>query len=420
MASKKKIQIDSDDQGSEPDFKDPKQGVLFKALQEGADKEEPEPQKVEKEPKKDEPKTIPKKEEEKKVQTPDDDKDFDPVSFDESKGADGKPFSSSTTETFKKFKESAKKRDELIQSLKKELEDAKKVKVDELPEYKTALKERDEARSILETEYFYNSPEFIKKYNEPLKKAEAKVKTMISAIPEEDVASVRDDIIKANEYLSAVDETKFFEYVDKIAEEVYTPTNARKFVSAMQELFEATSNMTDAYRDKEEASKKIKESKGANAKSSYQDATKYIDISADRFKSDNKTIIDMYESNEDLKKEFDYTAELSKDVESAKEQLSEFLATGKISQELSEFIYRGSILRTREHEIKTQSRVLGYQRDKIAELTKANEELKKEVDSLSSTDGRSKRVVNFDRGDKKVIKEGQSILANSMREVMER
>ena len=354
------------------------------------------------------------KKEEPKEETKKELEDFDPSSFDETQTPDGKKYGEKTADVFKKFKESAKKRAEKIEALEKEVAELKNKK--EVPaDYADIQKERDELRSQVDTEYFYNSKEFVSKYTKPMQDAEGLVKKSIAALEDRQRESITPLLQKANKALLEGDEKAFYDLTDEIVDESFSPSNGRKFASHMSDLWDKTQALNEAYKDKESARSTIKKSIEENAAKTKDSAASYLDVSVDAFMKDNEKVIDLYENNEDMKKEYDYKKELKSDLESAKIQLNEFVATGKMSKDLSDLIYRGVLLRSRTQEIKMQSGVIGYQSNKILKLSERVAELEEENKKLGSTDNSASRKPK----ETETKKQEGSILYNALKEARE-
>ena len=424
MAKIKKENDDVDLDDDSSDGKEPVKSVLFQSLQKGKliASDDDDDDSDDDEPKPDLTKgilgrKIKRKEEEKVVEddkTVIDDKtkkeeDFDAANFDDSK------FQGKTGETFKKFKQTAKKRDEEIATLKKELETLKSKKTLDDPEVQEIIKERDRYKETVETEYFYNSEDFKGRYEAPMRANEKKVITLISSIKEADRDSVNPLIIKANDYLKEGKEVEFNDVVDQIAEEAFSPTNGAKFKTAMGELFVSTAELANAYTSKEKAKESIDKSKKLNLDASLGGAIKYIDDSVNSFLTHNKVIVDLYESTPDLKKRFSYKEELMKDAEKAKFHLNEFARTGQVSQGLSDFLQRGAQLRARNEEVSTQAEIISLQLSRMKEYETEVKKLKDEVDKLSSTERKRGNHAD-DKSDKSEENKSGSILARAIKE----
>lgn len=421
-----KIKKENDDvelDDSSDDDKEPVKSVLFQSLQKGKliasdDDDDSEDDKASPDLTKGIlGRKIKQKEEEKVIEddkTVIDDKskkeeDFDAANFDDSK------FQGKTGETFKQFKKTAKKRDEEIATLKKELESLKSKKTLDDPEVQEIIKERDRYKETVDTEYFYNSEDFKSRYEAPMRANEKKVMTLIGSIKEADRDSVNPLIIKANDYLKEGKEVEFNDVVDQIAEEAFSPTNGAKFKTAMGELFVSTAELANAYTSKEQAKKSIDKSKKLNLDASLGGAIKYIDDSVNSFLTHNKVIVDLYESTPDLKKRFSYKEELMKDAEEAKFHLNEFARTGQVSQGLSDFLQRGAQLRARNEEVSTQAEIISLQLNRMKEYETEVKKLKDEVDKLSSTE-RKRGNHTDDKSDKSEENKSGSILARAIKE----
>lgn len=326
------------------------------------------------------------------------DEEFDPVEFDEDKVVtkSGKPVGDKSKEVFRKFKDAAKKDREELALLREESKKLKEFNYKETDEFKNLQKERDEYRTTVDNEYFYESPQFKNTFLQPLKDAKEAVKKYTAEVKDKD--ELMPILEKMTRALQEKNEFNFDEAVDQAAEEHFSSSTARKFSRACQDLWDKNNSYVAALDDRIKAKEDIDKKRAEQTSKSGSEAYQYLDSSISAFTKSNSQIIDMFNSNEDLKKEFDYNESLKSETKKTKDAVDIFMSTGNVTQEFKDVLYRASILPARDQEVKVQARIIG-------DVMKQNDLLKKDLkeasDKILELSGKpSSRVKPFDQREK--------------------
>jgi hypothetical protein len=380
------------------------------------EEEEASKQKKEEPKKEEEVKEEDKKEEEKKEEEPENkEEEFNPVDFDESAlvTKKGRPVSANVTDVIKKFKEKAKQQKDLIEKLEKDAQANKPLNLEEHEEYKKLKEERDKLRETVDTEYFYESDSFKSKYVEPVTKAQAAVKKYTETLDEDDKEEIRPLLAKATEALKAGNEAAFDKALDE-ASELFTPSAARKFSSAMGDLWESHNEYAEALKDKEKAKSDISKKKDLTLNSQTAAVSNLLKEATERFFEVNKDVVAVFESNPKLKESFNYKESVTKSANAVSYAIKDFQATGEITQDLRVALVKATQFDAIQKEREVQGEIIREQMQTESALRAEIKKLSDKVLALSSTDNKG-RYKNIDEKDKKEDKKSSgSILYDAL------
>ena len=341
--------------------------------------------------------------------------EFDPSSFDEASlvTKKGNPVSSAVTDVIKQFKVKAVEAKAKIAELEEKVKSLP-AKIDETPEWQNLRKERDELKERFDTEYFYESEEFVSAFVKPVKDIEATIQKYVDSIDRDDVNDFNNSIAIAHQALKKGDEIAFDEAVDKITDDYFTSSVGKKFSKAMQELYVKYEEHNQAVKGKEEARKKIADKRSKQSTESSSSLDSFISASNEDFLLKNKDIVEAFDKDPALSKKYSYRETISKESAKASAAVKNFISTGSINSDLASIIQAGTLLPARVFEIQVQNEML-------AGLIKTSKTQQDEIKSLSDkiialTSVGKPRPRQFDSiGEKESEKKGGSILAAAIK-----
>ena len=303
----------------------------------------------------------------------------------------------------------SKKAADNIRKLKEHLDYfAKKAKKlqESVPEYDPRLKinyeqikaAHDELKKKYADRYFEETPEWEENFIKPLKTASSEMaKWLKSHDHAEDQDSLDQMQIhrqKLEEALSKGDDVMYYEHVDALAEFLKKGASAR-FQAAAPSLWEAFQKKEEAYKNKDEARKQIREKSFSQAEDEAKKAAASIDSAIQIFEKKNATIIDAYKNNPAYREFIDYDNTVLSPINDAKTHLELAVKRRTITPGLTDLVVKGALF---ELKMKEQEGFL----ERIKVLEEEKERLEKRLADSDRTISKvrpSKAVTEFDGDD---------------------
>jgi len=322
----------------------------------------------------------------------------------------GAPVTEASRSQFKKLQSALSSKHEQFNKLKTELEELKKAppvqQNDE--EYKKIKEENERLKSELDAVAFTHSEEWKNTFDRPIdaesKKVNDYVKIIAPKLDDQKAAKLQSLLSEASNVLGVPDkEAEFDAIVDSITEEFITGTTGRKFSDAMQSLFRLTAKRDEASKDKSTAAKTITQKYAERSERGVKTLNDRLSIEATAFEKSPRGQILISQAEK-----LGYDGK--KAVESASNELKEFLATGTVSPQLAQILHRGSLAKVHDTEIELLANNLILKHQAFEAMSKKVEELEERLLKLRG-DGKSSAPVNTEAKGKSGVKLADRISA---------
>lgn len=239
--------------------------------------------------------------------------------------------------------------------------------------------------------YFEETPEWEDTFVAPLKNASQEMAKWLKSHDNGDdadtLAEMQTHRTKLEEALAKGDDVMYYEHVDALAEFLKKGASAR-FQAAAPTLWDAFQKKEEAYKNKDEARRKVRDTTASVVDEESKKASSAIDSSLKTFETKNAHIISAYKNDPRFRDFIDYENTVEVPLNDAKEHLAVAIKRRQITPALTDLVVKGALfnLKQKEHEgFLERIRVLEEERDRLEEkIEKKDTTLNKVKPSRSS------------------------------------